>query len=803
MQHPQITASVEILSAPPHVSININLDGENENSVIDAKLQQANVARMVKEKDLDSIQKFGGIKGISEALDTDLETGIRCSRHRASTLSTAQTPERGFFKFLLKYCSNSIIFLLFVSAVLSLGFGIGEEGLRTGWYEGVIIIIAIVILVAAPSLRDFWLEHSWKMSGKQKPLEVDVLIMGHPQKVHMGDVLVGDIVCLERETLIPADGLFISGDQLLKLNDGLESTIDDRNPFLFYGAKVVDGSGRMLVTSVVMDSTGGQLMGRVIHPRHKTSLPAELDRVSIRTQITGLSISILILVVLFLRFKFKKELDVGSNLPELKGKPIGSKETIDATMRFAMKLNGKTRILTTSLAILLVGVTEGIPFVVALTIDYWNKKMLSDKAVAQEPLACLTMASVTTICIDKTGWPTVLDPSADDVCRTETRNAIEGWKKNGVNIILVSEDDDVSALEDISLRFGLLEANSKRSSAVLEGEQFENYSNEERMNEVDKIMVMGSSSPSHRLLLVQCLKKKGHKVAMVGVKTNEKEADVCIVMGICSSEMAIENSDIIIRDGNISLLVTIVSCGRCTYDNIRKYIQLVLTMNIAGWLITLITTICFGYSPITAIQLLWANFFVTLLGGFALLTEPNTEKLMEKPPMRQSEPLISKAMWRNLVSQALYQVTILVTFQFKGEAILGISKGVSKTIIFNTFFLCQVFNQVNARELERKNIFRDIHSNPWFLVAVVVIVGLQVAFIEIAHFFVSNARLNWVQWFVCLVIGMVSWAIDWATKYTSGCIMDCFDGSHMGTIGTTPSDPSVSATLELPLMIVG
>jgi magnesium-transporting ATPase (P-type) len=790
---------VEILSAPPHVSININLDGENENSIIDAKLQQANIARMVKEKDLDSIQKFGGIKGISEALDTDLETGIRCSRHRASTLSTAQTPERGFFKFLLKYCSNCIIFLLFVSAVLSLGFGIGEEGLRTGWYEGVIIIIAIVILVAAPSLRDFWLEHSWKMSGKQKPLEVDVLIGGHPQKVHMGDVLVGDIVCLEKETLIPADGLFIPGDQLLKLNDGLESTIDDRNPFLFYGAKVVDGSGRMLVTSVGMDTTWSQLIGGVIHPRHKTSLPAELDRVSTRTQITGLSISILILVVLFLRFKFKKE-DVGSNLPELKGGPIRSKEIIDATMRFVMKLNGKTRTLITSLTILLVGVTEGIPFVVALTIDYWNKKMLSDKAFAQEPLACLTMASVTTICIDKTGWPT-LDPSADDVCRTETRNAIEGWKKNGVSIILISEDD-VSVLEDIARGFGLL-ANSTRSSA-LEGEQFQNYSNEERMNEVDKIMVMGSSSPSHRLLLVQCLKKKGHKVAMVGVKTNEipalKEADVGIVMENCSSEMARENSDIIIRDGNISFLVTIVSCGRCTYDNIRKYIQLVLTMNIAGWLITLITTICFGYSPITAIQLLWANFFVTLLGGFALLTEPTTEKLMEKPPMRQSEPLITKAMWRNLVSQALYQVAILVTFQFKGEAILGISKDVSKTIIFNTFFLCQVFNQVNARELERKNVFRDIHSNPWFLVAMVVIVGLQVAFIEIAHFFVSNARLNWVQWFVCLVIGMVSWAIDWATKYTSGCIMDCFDGSHMGTTGTTPSDPSVSATLELPLM---
>lgn len=268
--------------------------------------------------------------------------------------------------------------------------------------------------------------------------------------------------------------------------------------------------------------------------------------------------------------------------------------------------------------------------------------------------------------------------------------------------------------------------------------------------------------------------------------------------------MARECSDIIIRDGNFSFLVTIIGCGRCTYDNIRKYIQLELTMNIAGLLITSITTMSFGYSPISAIQLLWANFIVTLLGGLALLTEPLTEQLMHKPPLGQSEPLITKAMWRNLVSQALYQVAILVTFQFKGQAISGISKDVSKTIIFNTFVLCQVFNQVNARELERKNVFRDIHRSPWFLVAVVVIVGLQVAFIEIAHILVGNARLNWVQWFVCLLIGMVSWAIDWATKYTSGCIMACFAepfGSHMGTIGMTPSDPSECiSNLELPLI---
>jgi magnesium-transporting ATPase (P-type) len=798
LQDIQSKRGEEISSASNEVSINENLDGASN-----AELQQENIARMVKEKDLNSLQNFGGIQIIAKALDTDLENGIRGdeqdmrSRRIASTLSTAQAPKQGFFQLLVTSCNSYIIVLLSVSAVLSLGFGIKEEGWRTGWEEGVLIIVAIIILVLDPWLRDFWLEHSQKTSPKQKPLElVQVFRGGCPQKVSIGDVLVGDIVCLEGGTQIPADGLFISGEQLLKLNyDGLESTIDDRNPFLFYGAKVIEGTGRMLVTSVGMDTTWGQLMKQVTQALNdKAPLPAKLDRVSTGLQIIGLSISILILIVSFLRFELGKE-DFGSNHPDFKGKPTASKEIMDAIKRIVIKPNGKTSTLTTSLTMLLVGVTEGIPVVITLAITYWNRKMLSDKATAQEPWACLTMSSVTTICIHPL--------EVDMFWAEETRKAIQAWTNAGVSVILVSEAN-ASVLEGIALECGLL-PNSNR--LVLEVENFRNYSNKERMNEVEKITVMGSSSPSDRLLLVQCLKEKGHKVAIVGGKINDipalKEADVGIVIESCSSEMARESSDIIIRDGDFSFLVTIVGCGRCTYDNIRKYIQLELTMNIAGLLITSITTMSCGYSPISAIQLLWANFIVTLLGGLALLTEPLTEKLMDRPPLRQSEPLITKAMWRNVVSQALYQVAILLTFQFKGQAILGIRKKVSKTIIFNGFVLCQVFNQVNSRELEKKNVFRGIHRNPFFWVAVVVILVLQVSFIEIAHFLIGNPKLNWLQWFVCLLIGMLSCANDWATKWTAGCIMGWFTGlfcSNMGTISMTPSAPSESATLELPLM---
>ncbi|KAF3945903.1 hypothetical protein CMV_027770, partial [Castanea mollissima] len=201
-------------------------------------------------------------------------------------------------------------------------------------------------------------------------------------------------------------------------------------------------------------------------------------------------------------------------------------------------------------------------------------------------------------------------------------------------------------------------------------------------------------------------------------------------------------------------------CGRCIYDNARKYLQVELTMNISGMLLISITTMFCRDSPITTIQLVWANFVVTLLGGLGLLTEPPSKELMEKPPLRKTEPLINMAIWRNVVIQALYQLGVLLTCQFKGQTIIGINKKISDTIIFNIFVLCQVCNIINARQVGNKNVLQPFPRNPLFLLAVGVIPVLQVAFIEIAHILVANASLTWIEWIICLSVGMVSMVIN-------------------------------------------
>ncbi|KAK9935879.1 hypothetical protein M0R45_012752 [Rubus argutus] len=950
-----LTGDLELTITPNPTSpevVAVNVYSENRNAS-EYELQFDTIANIIKTKDVKSLRDFGGAQAFAEALGSDLETGIPtndeaiCCRLIATTNSSAsgQAAARGFIQLAQKYCNSYMILLLFVAAVLSLSFGMLEEGPSTGWFEGVIILDAIIILVVLPSLRDFWRE-SKGLSGKQKQLdkrdqvEVEVLRGGNEEKISVSDVLFGDIVCLKSGHQVPADGLFISGE-FIQLDDEVGSVVVDAdNPFLFYGAEVIDGNGRMLVTSVGVKTVWGDMMSSVNHLK-KTSLQAQLDKVNTCIQIIGLLISILILVVLFLRFELKKEQQNRGSM-DLRGEPTKMGEFMDAIKKIVMKPSGKISTLTTSLTVMLVGIVEGLPIYINLAIIYWNRKALNGMASLQQLLACVTMASVSSICTDKNGgltldsmevdmcWigeqaiaedsviaPHVLEALCDGIsmlflsqapactsiedpviswaalklgmeleilrqsntivedkelsnnqegrgavlkrkvrdgenetmylhcrgpatsilpicshyhdckgmknvmeernrvtfqknvedmqskhlktmafayketdvttfeekdlillglvglksCLEKIRESIEAIRNAGVNIILVSADD-VQTLVAIAQQFGICLPNSH--VGVTTGEKFRSCTDVERMKMVSEISVMGNSDPSDRLLLVKCLKQKGERVAVVGVKTNEapalKEADVGLAMGTWSTKMAKASSDIIIRAADISCLVPLFRYGRCAYYNIQKYIQLELTIVAAGLLVTFITAASTGNMPITNIQLFWVNMVVPMLGGLALLTELPRKKLMEKPQFGQTKGLITMAMCRNILIQALYQAITIVTFQFKGQSILGINEKVCKTIIFNSFVICQIFNKFNARELVKKNLFKAIHKNQWFWVALAAILVLQLSFIEISHVVAGDARLNLVHWAICLLIGIVSLAMDIAAKCIYGFI---------------------------------
>ncbi|EOY26435.1 Autoinhibited Ca(2+)-ATPase 9 isoform 4 [Theobroma cacao] len=344
-----------------------------------------------------------------------------------------------------------------------------------------------------------------------------------------------------------------------------------------------------------------------------------------------------------------------------------------------------------------------------------------------------------------------------DPCRPGVKDAVKICMDAGVKVRMVT-GDNIQTAKAIALECGILSsAEDATEPTIIEGRVFRALSEKEREQVAKKITVMGRSSPNDKLLLVQALRKGGDVVAVTGDGTNDApalhEADIGLSMGIQGTEVAKESSDIIILDDNFASVVKVIRWGRSVYANIQKFIQFQLTVNVAALVINVVAAVSSGDVPLNSVQLLWVNLIMDTLGALALATEPPTDNLMHKTPVGRREPLITNIMWRNLLIQALYQVTVLLALNFAGLSILHLKDDgnrahafeVKNTVIFNAFVMCQIFNEFNARKPEEINCFKGVTKNYLFMGIVGFTFILQV--INLTFFYYYYFCFSWAVMF--------------------------------------------------------
>ncbi|XP_059661208.1 calcium-transporting ATPase 12, plasma membrane-type-like [Cornus florida] len=394
-------------------------------------------------------------------------------------------------------------------------------------------------------------------------------------------------------------------------------------------------------------------------------------------------------------------------------------------------------------------------------------------------------------------------------CREEIKLALADLRSKGVSIKLVS-GDELQKAKALAGELGIFKPDS--NDVALEGEEFRQLNDDNRMKKIDEITVMGRSGPDEKLRMVQRLKKKGHVVAFYGGLTTGdtaalKEADIGITEKSLSTEMATESSDIVITSGRgLRSLTELLKYGRCVYCNIQIFIQVQLTACMSGLLITTIATICWGESPISAIQLVWVNFIVFFLGGTMMVMElPARVLITEQPQPKRTESVMIGVMWRNFIIQVLYQASVLLIFQFEGQSIRGMNKKVMESMIFNSFTLCQVFNLFNAMELKKKEVFLVVIRHHWFMITLVAVMVVHGVIVEFVAPMVGYARLDWVQWAFCFLIAVLSWGLDLALEFLYVFLSELSIGSVRSGMGaflaTTPSPHFVYMGLSFSMFL--
>ena len=177
------------------------------------------------------------------------------------------------------------------------------------------------------------------------------------------------------------------------------------------------------------------------------------------------------------------------------------------------------------------------------------------------------------------------------------------------------------------------------------------------------LLVMARSQPIHKYALVLGLKELGNVVAVTGDGTNDAPAlsksDVGFSMND-GTDIAKEASDIILMDNNFSSIVIAMIYGRSIYENIRKFLQFQLTVNFCACILVFLCSCIGNDTPLTSIQMLWVNLIMDSLGSLALATEPPYDELLERKPTNKNESIINGRMWKHIVLQSIFEITILL-----------------------------------------------------------------------------------------------------------------------------------------------
>ncbi|XP_042518632.1 calcium-transporting ATPase 12, plasma membrane-type-like [Macadamia integrifolia] len=366
---------------------------------------------IIKEKNPDRLRQLGGVEAVVASLQTDVENGIcgdaedvASRRNYFGSNSYPKQPPKSLFHFVLEAIKDTTILILLGCAILSLGFGIRENGWKDGWYDGGSIFVAVFIVIAVSAFSNFRQSRQFeKLSRISDDIQIEVIRSGRRTQISIFDIVVGDIVCLKIGDQIPADGLFLDGHSLQVDESSMTGESDHvevdgaRNPFLISGAKVADGYGRMLVTSVGMNTAWGEMMSSINRDSNeRTPLQERLDKLTLAIGKVGLVVAFLVLVVLLVRYF------TGNTVDDYGNREFnGSKTKINAV------LNAVVRIIADAITIVVVAIPEGLPLAVTLTLSYSMKRMMADQAMVRKLMACETMGSATTICTDKTGTLTI------------------------------------------------------------------------------------------------------------------------------------------------------------------------------------------------------------------------------------------------------------------------------------------------------------------------------------------------------------------------------------------------------------
>jgi len=322
---------------------------------------------------------------------------VEYRREVFGTNAISEKPMESFLALCWDAVQDFVLVMLIILGVITLAIEISEKGLRecgTCWAEGTAILLTVLLVVLLTASIDYAKQFAFKRLSRSlfESNTKQVIRNGKQVAVVDDDIVVGDILCVNSHALatIPADCVLLGPSTDLKLDESTltgESEPVSKRPgdVVLSGTNAVQGSGKMLVIAVGVNSVAGKIRAQVYESEdHDDELGDGGENSPLFTKLEKIAKQIAVVGTAAAIFSFAIQAIIGLGF-----------EGDDA--------ENLLRYLVTAITVLAVAVPEGLPLAVTLSLAFSSNRMTKENNLVRKLNACETMGCATTICTDKTG----------------------------------------------------------------------------------------------------------------------------------------------------------------------------------------------------------------------------------------------------------------------------------------------------------------------------------------------------------------------------------------------------------------
>lgn len=355
-----------------------------------------------------------------------------------------------------------------------------------------------------------------------------------------------------------------------------------------------------------------------------------------------------------------------------------------------------------------------------------------------------------------------------DPLRPEIKESIQYCRQAAINVSMVTGDNPHTALA-LALEAGI----ASPGMTPVTGDEVEHAAarpDGSLARLVAETRVFARVAPGQKKQIVEELINGGEVVAVTGDGVNDapalSHAHVGVSMGLRGTDVARENSELILTDDNFASIVQGIKQGRIAYNNIRKVIFLLISTG-AAEIILVMLSLLFGTSlPLFPIQLLWLNLVTNGIQDVALAFEPEEGNELRQRPRPPGELIFNRLMVERVIVDAIFMGCAAFTV-FVMQLNAGATEFEARNITLLLMVLFENVHVFNSRS-ERLSVFRQYFFGNKFLIFGML--GAQM--IHIGSMYTPGIRnilevepVSFEQWYRLLGVALVLIVIDETYKF--------------------------------------